>query len=229
MPAALALAALATLTLACASPGGVQYTSGRRAEVTPDGLHRIQTWGSMASRVYVRPEVDLHPYDKLILDPVVIRFALGSTRELAPQDVRRVEASFDEAFRGQLAKSAVYTLVTQPGSDVLRLTPELGDVVVTAPAQPATPDADVYVKQSGAVTLALVLSDSLSRTVLVRAYDRQTVGGPTDLAFRATPGANLANAKLVFQQWALRLRSGLDEVRALPPLRVEESATPEPL
>jgi len=212
------------LVLACASPGGIEYTSGRRAEVTPDGLHRIETWSSTASRVYVRPGADLHRYDKVMLEDVVVRYGMGTTRALDPQHLRKLEQTFQEVFRSELEKSAVYRLVGVPGPDVLRVVPELVDVVVTAPQQPATPDSDFYVQEAGAVTLALALTDSLSQTVLVRAYDREAVEGGSGLGYRVTPGANLANARLVFQQWAARLRSRLDSVRAIPPLPAEDAA-----
>jgi hypothetical protein len=218
------LLSYAVLALACTSPGEVQYTTGRQADVTPDGLHRIQTWGSMAARVYVKPGVDLSRYDKVMLDPVVVRFGLGTSRTLDANARSAVQKAFESEFRGQLGKSTVYTLVSEPGADVLRLTPELADVVVTAPRQPDTPDSDFYVQQTGAVTLALLVTDSLSHAVLVRAYDRQAVEDPSGLAYRSTPGANLANARLIFRQWASRIRGWLDQVRAIPPLPAGEAS-----
>ena len=71
--------------------------------------------------------------------------------------------------------------------------------------------------------MALALTDSQTQTVLVRAYDRQAVGNAGGFAYRDTPGANLANARMVFQQWAMRLRSWLDQVRAIPPLSAEDA------
>lgn len=220
---ALSALSCAALALACGGAGGVQYATGLQADVTPDGLHRIQTWASMASRVYVRPGVNLQGYDKVILDPVVVRYGMGTTRELDPKKLRAVEQTFQQVFRSELAKSTVYRLVSEPGPDVLRLIPELADVVITAPAQPSTPDSDYYVQQSAAVTLALALTDSLTQTVLVRAYDREAVGNPGGFAYRDSPGANLANARMVFQQWAMRLRGWLDQVRAIPPLPGEDA------
>jgi hypothetical protein len=217
------LTAFCCAALACAGGGGVQYTTGREAQATPDGLHRIQTWASMASRVYLRPGVNLQGYDKVILDPVVVRYGMGTTRELDPKKLSAVEQTFQQVFRSELAKSKVYRMVEEPGPDVLRLVPELVDVVISAPAQPSTPDSDYYVQQTAAVTLALALTDSTTQTVLVRAYDREAVGNPGGFAYRDTPGANLANARMVFQQWAMRLRGWLDQVRAIPPLPAEDA------
>jgi len=214
----LAALSYAALALACAGAGEVQYVDGGKGQATPDGLHRIRTWNSMASRVYLRPGVDLGHYDKVILDPVVIRYGLGTTRELDANKQRVVETAFQEVFRSQLEKSTVYRLTEEPGPDVLRIDAELLDVVITAPQQPTTPDSDFYVKQAGAMTIGLMVTDSLSRTVLARAYDRQAVGGAMGQGYRDTPGANLANARQVFQQWAIRLRTWLDQVRSIPPL-----------
>ena len=214
----------AALLGGCARSGEIRYATDGKADVSPDGLHRIHTWGGRQQRVYVKPGVELQRYDKVMLEPVVVRFSLASARVLDRDDVALVKKTFREVFEQQLAKSAVYTLVTEPGPDVLRVTPQLIDVVVTAPPRAATPDEMRIMESAGAVTLALELSDSRSHTVLVRAYDRRAVGGQTGMAYRDTAGANLAQARILFVQWAQRLRSWLDRVREIPPLPAEAAA-----
>ncbi len=204
--------------------GELQYESGRRARVSEDGLHSVKTWGGAAKHLYVRPGVDLKRYDQVMLEPVEMRFALNSPRTLAQHEVREVKASFQEIFEQEIAKSEVYTLVKQPGPRVLRATPHLVDIIVTAPARSATPDTQHIVESAGVVTLVLELSDSRSNAALVRAYDRRQVGSQGGLAYRDTAGADLARARLVFLQWAQRLRSWLDRVREIPPLPAEAAA-----
>ena len=104
---------------------------------------------------------------------------------------------------------------------MLRLTPELVDVVMTARSRSATPDEVLVIESAGAVTLALELSDARTHAMLVRAYDRRAIGSQTGLAYRDTAGANLAQARLVFIRWAQRLRGWLDRVREIPPLPAE--------
>ena len=217
----LALSMLAVLAGCAGAPGQIRYATGRDARVSEDGLHTIQTWAGMARRVYVKPGADLSTYDRVMLDPVVVRFSLISGRTLDRDKVALVEKTFQDIFEKELKKSTVYTLVSEPGPRVLRLTPQLVNVVVTAPPRPLTPDEQFVIQSAGAVTLELELSDSLSRAALVRAFDRREVGGQTGLAYRDTGGANLAQAQLVFIQWAQRLRSWLDSVREIPPLPAE--------
>ncbi|MDJ0852505.1 MAG: DUF3313 family protein [Myxococcota bacterium] len=213
---------LLVLLAACAgSPGEVRYTTGRRAEVSPDGLHRIETWGGRAQRVYVRPGADLHGYDQVLLERVVLRFSLLSAGSLDYRTVALVEKEFHQIFEDELRKSQVYTLASTPGPRVLRVTPQLVDIVVAAPQAPRTPDEQVVVETSGAVTLAIELADSRSNATLMRAYDRRQVGGQTGLVYRQLPGEDVARAKIVFRQWSQRLRSWLDSVREIPPLPAE--------
>lgn len=215
---------LLAILVGCAGGGEIQYSTGRQAGVSPDGLHLIDTWGGRGERVYVKPGVDLQPYDKVMLEPVVVRFGLTSARELDRDTVALVKKTFREIFERELAKSSVYTLVTEPGPDVLRLTPQLVDVVITAPRTPATPDETLVIQSAGAVTLALELSDSRSHAALVRAYDRRPIGGQGGTAYVDRAGANLAQARLVFLRWAQRLRGWLDRVREIPPLPAEAPA-----
>ena len=215
---------MVTMLAGCASPGEVRYATGRRAGVSPDGLHIIDTWGGRGQRVYVKPGVDLRPYDKVILEPVVVRFGLTSARTLDDDKVALVKKTFREIFQKELEKSEVHTLVTESGPDVLRVTPQLADLVITAPATPRTPDEQVIISSVGAVTLALELSDSRTHAVLVRAYDRRAIGGQTGGAYRESPGANLSEARLMFSRWAQRLRSWLDSVHEIPLLPADTHA-----
>lgn len=215
---------LALLAGCAGAPGEVRYATSRRAEVSPDGLHRIETWGGRAQRVYVRPGADLLGYDKILLETVVLRFSLLSAGSLDSQTMALVERTFHEIFEKELQKSQVYTLVSTPGPRVLRVTPQLVDIVVAAPQAPRTPDEQMVVESSGAVTLVIELADSRSNATLMRAYDRRSVGGHTGLAYRQLPGEDVAQARVVFRQWSQRLRSWLDSVREIPPLPAEPPA-----
>ncbi len=218
------LATLAVGVAGCASkPGEIHYATGRKAAVSPDGLHRVDTWGGRAERVYVRPGADLHGYDKVMLAPVVMRFSLRSAQTLDSKTVRLVEKTFQETLLQELAKSQIYTVVNVSGPGVLIVKPQLVDVVVTAPRVPATPDEQIVIQSAGAVTLALELADSRTNAALVRAFDRREVGDSTGLAYVNREGANLARARIVFANWARRLRDWLDTVREIPPLPVAES------
>ena len=214
------MAAVVMLVGGCASPGEIRYATGGRARESPDGLHAIETWGGRAQRVYVRPGVDLKQYDRVLLEPVVIRFGLASASTLDSHAEALVEQTFDKAFENELRNSTVHALVDEPGEGVLRVTPQLVDVVVAA-TPPSSPRDRLYVQSVGAVTLVLEVSDSRTHAVLVRAFDRRAIGGSGGTAFESSPARNLYEAEVVSAQWARRLRDWLDRVQEIPPLPAE--------
>jgi hypothetical protein len=204
----------------CASPGEIRYATGDRAGESPDGLRLVETWGGRAQRVYARPGVDLKQYDRVLLEPVVIRFSLASADTLDTHAEKIVAKTFDETFEKELRRSSVHALVDEPGEGVLRVTPQLVDVVVAA-TPPSSSRDRVYVESAGAVTLALEVSDSRTHAVLVRAFDRRAIGSEGGTAFESSATRNLYEAELVFAQWARRLRQSLDRVKEIPPLPAE--------
>lgn len=224
--AASALAALTATAAACAmGPRAVEYGEGREARVTADGLHEIQS--RTASHVFVRPGTDLGIYTEVMLDPVRIRYGPASVRHLAPHRMEMLEAAFRDAFVKQLEKSAAYTLVTTPGPQVLRIEPQIVDLDITAPADPAPSSrSSVYVSSSGTMTLLLDLSDSRTHQPLVRAASRRSIENPSGGAYETSPTQNLSDARIVFRHWALLLRQWLDSVRTIPPLPAESLPPP---
>lgn len=221
---AVLLAGLALLTTACRSPEP-RFTTGKSAEVTADGLHRAKA--RVAGVLYLRPGVDLKPYDRVMLQPVVLRFSRVHTLQRAgvPQTLDLVELrqQFEGIFREELDRSTVFRRVEEPGVGVLRVSAELHDLVVATP-DPETPDT-VLLQTPGHVTVLLELSDSLSHEVVLRASQRRKIepaprlqpssgvqGKPTT-AISSTPDALRA-----FRQWARLIREWLDEVREIPPL-----------
>ena len=210
---------MALIAAGCASPGEVRFRTGRRAAESHDGLHLIQTWGGSNQRAYARPGVDLRPYDRVMLDPVVVRFAINSERVPSAETVELMKRRFREIFLQALEASTVHALVDEPGEGVLRVSPQLTDIVLGA-GTPASPRERVYVNSVGAVTLALEVSDSRTHAVLVRAFDRRPIGSGSG-AFSVSAARNQYEAEVLFQRWAARLRGWLDQVREIPPLPAE--------
>ena len=73
---------LAAMT-GCASTPPPTVQSGPEAEVTIDGLHRVDN--SVMALAYVKPDLDLQPYTKLMLDPVSVAYQRdpGSRRSVS--------------------------------------------------------------------------------------------------------------------------------------------------
>ena len=195
----------AVLTIAVGCPMGpreIEYTAGRKAHVTADGLHRIDSRSS-ASNVFVKPGTDLSVYTAVMLDPVRIRYGRGSTRHLQSNRMETLEGHFRDAFLKELGKSEFYTLVTAPGPHVLRITAQIVDFVITDPEDTApSTQTDVFVDSSGAMTLILDATDSRTHEPLFRAASRQAVKDPTGHAYQSSPTKNLANARILFRHWA---------------------------
>lgn len=211
-------------TWACAmGPDHIEYAEGRQAEVTVDGLHRIRTRPD--SVVFVRPGVDLTRYDEVMLDPVRISYGRASVRHLDADRTRMLEETFRKAFEDELGKSDVYKLVTAPGPKVLRVTPRISGLDITAPQEPGSDTrTDVYVDSAGSMKLILDVADSVTHEALVRAAGEQVVGDPTGTMYETSGTENLSDARIVFRHWALLMRQWLDSVRDIPPLPAEPSS-----
>ncbi len=215
----------AAFALGCAPPppvDDIRYYGAGEPHTTADGLHRIKDPGGI---VFMKPGADLHRYNRVMLDTVRIRYKRGPGRHLTPKRHEQVKRRFREAFEGELRHSKVYTLTDAPGPDVLRVTPSLVDLVISAPEEPKG-RADTIVKEGAIVTLILELSDSVSHEPLIRAAQRRQVRNPANTAYVTSETANMAGARILFRHWAGLLRQVLDKVREIPPLpaTVAESA-----
>ena len=152
----------ATGVLACQSapaPGPVHWQTGRRAEVTPDGLHRIVTY--RVSSAWLRPGASFAGYRKVLIAPVSVAYktpprpvpaAGGDGRgnyPLSPTQLDRMRRMFREALEAEFAESA-FEVVAEPASDVLRVTIHVVDLEVNTP--PETGRNRVYVSVAGEMT-----------------------------------------------------------------------------
>jgi hypothetical protein len=103
-----------------------------------------------------------------------------------------------------------YTVVNEAGDDVLRVTPGIVNLYITAPDKMSAGRSRTYVASSGHMTLVAELRDSTTSKLIARAVDsvqgRQTQD--FQIANRAT---NIGGARTAIGEWARILRDGLDE------------------
>jgi hypothetical protein len=223
--AAAAAAALIYGASAYAAPKQPRIQSGPDAEVTHDGLYRVEK--SVMDAAWVKPDFDLTPYTKLMianagvaykkLDPVS-EFQARSETEFAVQEENkaRFEQILKEEFTEELEKIERYEIVTQPGPDVLLLVGGVIDVLSRVP-----PDIDsarfgrggVYLQSVGEATLVVELRDSLSGEVLARAADRRAAESP--FAFEANTVTVWAEVRRLAQTWASLLVKRLEEIEKI--------------
>ncbi|MFP6807149.1 MAG: DUF3313 family protein [Pseudomonadales bacterium] len=208
---------LATLVAGCQTAPSVQ--TGPNAEITFDGLHRVDN--SKMQYAWVKPDMDLTGYTKIRLVGAGIEYRNVRNSPGGTSRVRSSQTDFPvnakaramleelvrEVFLDELGKSKHYSLVNEEGPDVLEITGALLDVVSNVPPQ-AIGRTEVYLSRIGEITLVLEFRDSESNEILARGVDRR--GVDPVMAVRSTSVSSRGEVKRELRKWAVRLREGID-------------------
>lgn len=221
------VAALAGCASAASAPPTLQ--TGPNAEITVDGLHRVDN--SILQLAYASPDMDLRPYTEFMLDPVTVAYKKdpqGRTRStsvgagesnfaLSPSQMDRLKGIFQEEVVKAMTADSGYHITDAPGPNVLRVTAHLVDLIVqSADRQGRTSaflhevlwrgHADPRASESGRI---------LARVAERRDPTRNTSGGLTEVSSVFMR----ADATGLFRYWAELMRQRLDDVRAMGTLR----------
>src|SRR5262245_51244886 len=213
--------ALVLLLAGCAKTSAPPSVStGFEAEqLSFDGLPRVKS--PRFAGVWVRSDTDFSVYRKLMLLPAEIAY------KKAPVQSRETDAGFplDEAQKQRLAEMARtvflselvsrggWQIVETPGPDVLLVQGGLIDLVVHVPPGTAAARAEPSVSSLGAMTLVMQFYDSQTREILARVVDRRDIAASTGEKPAQADVSVPADLRRFFQEWAKRLREGLDTVR----------------
>jgi Protein of unknown function (DUF3313) len=227
------IAALASVTLTAsfsALSAAPRLQTGPDAEVSYDGLHRVDK--TVMSAAWVQPDLSVGGYDKLMLVEADFtykavnnegkRYVPGRSTDtqfyIKEEGRERVEREMRDAFVAELGKLQRYELVNEPGPGVLALVAGVYDIVsTTPPANTCTARCDIYLSRVGEATLVLELRDSLSDEVLARAVDRraaQTAGWPT----QANTVTVWSEVRRLASFWAQRVRTNLESFESVDDL-----------
>ncbi len=114
-----------------------------------------------------------------------------------------------EEFRAELAKSEKFTIVDEPGPDVLMIRGALLDVVSFVPDDTGASNVNICLSSVGEATLVLEIRDSISEAILVRAIDRRAAEDMFGM-FEANRVTNAAEVRRLVASWARALRTSLD-------------------
>jgi hypothetical protein len=219
------LATLAGALLFAGCTTTPEFQSGPDAEVTHDGLTRVDK--TVMDAVWAREDIDLTSYSKIKFDAVGIEYrpvkgpysgraGTGSTRrpmqdEFALDDKQKeqIAEEIGGAFLEELARSETFQLVEDSGPDVLTLHVGLLDVVSRVPPD-SVGRSIVLLESVGEATLVLELRDSMSDAIYVRAVDRRAAAGSFDNMTRSTPVSNRAEVRRLGRHWAGLIRNGLE-------------------
>lgn len=214
----LALAFLSLASGGCATPTPT-IDSGPNAEVTFDGLHEVQN--SAADKAWAMPDLDLSGYTKIKLQSAGIEYRPGGESgrgsmsrsssgpfEITVEQKARFQEIVGQILLEELGKSERFTLVKEPGPDVLLIRGALLDVVSYVPPEPMG-RSEIYLTEIGEVTLVLEIRDSITDAILVRVIDRDSIGddGMMRNSNRVT---NTSEVKQVIRRWTSTLRDRLD-------------------
>jgi hypothetical protein len=218
-------ATLAVALGATAAPKQPRIETGPDAEVTHDGLVRVQK--SVVDAAWVKPTLDLTPYKKLMvvsqgvafrkLEPVSDFQARSESQfPVKEENKERLSRELREAFERELGELERYEIVSSPGPDVLLLTGAVIDVVSNIP-----PDIDsarfgrggVYLTSVGGATLVIELRDSESGEILARAADGRAAESP--FAFEVNSVTAWTEVRRLASYWATLLRRRLEEIEKI--------------
>jgi len=213
------LAALA-LIVAGAIPS---LTSVQAADAPPtewDGLVRAQN--KQLDHVYILPGADFSGYKRVRLDKVEVSFdknwkpndsTRGVSGRLSDSDIERIRTTLADEFRkvfsDVLSKNG-YPLVDHDDEDVLRVSPAIFNLYITAPEKMTAGRSRTYTTNAGHMSLLVELRDSVTNQLLGRAVDN--VQGRETANFEITNSVtNLGAARNALTKWANILVKGLND------------------
>ena len=130
--------------------------------------------------------------------------------ELRPSELEHLQKIFREELGEELAERGV-EVVDAPAAGVIRLTPALVDVRLTAPLREDASVRKTFVKSIGDLTLEATLRDSTSNEVVGTIRDARRnvpISAAGDRGIRFTSTLYWSEVRHVFRSWA-RATAGL--------------------
>jgi hypothetical protein len=220
-PRRLFIVAVATAAVGCAPRPVIDYAGEAR-----DGLVPVRDSGMQEA--WIRPDVNLSRYRKVMLAPVEVQFRTlppGAGKSLnpsgdrefpiSPDDQARLVTVVTEVFREELGESRTLALTDQPGPEVLIIRAQLLDIISRVP--PEKPSTQTFVDEIGEATLVLELSDAESGATLVRATDRRAAdgghgGSVEDELVRGNSVVAWSEVRRATRRWAAAVTRRIDQL-----------------
>lgn len=209
--------------------------AGARGQTTASGeADLVRVPSSRVDVLSIAPGASIGLYGKLLVDPVGVTYERDWNLRHPEVDTKNaaklrgfVSASFTDVLVHELQRPSAYTIVSEPGADVLRVHAQIVDLDIAAPSLPAPVNKNRYVLSAGEMTLLLELYDSRTGALLARAVDRKR-GRETGTLQIANADTNAADLRRAFAAWAAALRDGLDAARAEPATKGPRSSEAPP-
>lgn len=211
---------MAVISLAaCTSTPTVQQ--GAEAEVTYDGLHRVNNTAS--DKVWIKPDIDLSRYDQIMFESAGIQYAHPDAKSrydrnadsfpLSEAQKDSLQENVREVFAQELQKLENYTFTDAPGPGVLEVIIGLMDVTSKIPEERFSGRSDIYLADLGSAVLIVELRDSRTEESLARVVDQEAI--EPVVARESNPASNQMEVRRYARMWASRLTNALDELHNL--------------
>ncbi len=187
-----------------------------------DGLQKINIKG--IDMAYALPGATLSGYSKVMIDPIGVRFhkswkptVAGSTRSVPSSEQQKIRDNVAkivyDAFVEELKKGG-YSVVTEPGPDVLLVRAAIVNLYITAPDVMTPGRTKVYTVSAGEMTLLAELADSETGEIIARVLDRFQSRATGN--FQVSSGVfNVGEARSGASSWAKILRGELDKAKTI--------------
>jgi len=213
--------ATAVLIAGCATPAAPTVQTGPDAEITHDGLHRMDN--SQSELAWARPDFDVSKYSKILLVSSGFEYRVATNQGRTSAERNRggpyvidaatrekFETMVNEVFQEELDKIQNWEFVTEPGPDVMILRGALLDIFSDVPPDNLGARSSTFVSAVGQATLVLELRDSETNTVLARSIDRRWAERPGGQMMESNSVTNSAEVRRLMRMWASRLAESLD-------------------
>ena len=200
-----------------------------------DGL--VQVKSKKLDAVFLLPGEDFRAYTKVMIDPAEVAFAKnwmrdinsqqhGLSRRVTQEDADEIMAAartnFADVFAEEFLKGG-YKVVQSPGPDVLRLSPGIINLYVTAPDTMSAGRTRTFTVESGSATLFIEVRDSTTGALMARVADSRATRASARLSY-SNSVTNLADFRDLFRQWAKISVTGMDHLKELSPVPAELEA-----
>ncbi len=219
------LTAVGTVTLLAACTATPEIQTGDDAEVILGGLHKVDN--ARTDMAYVDPSADFSKYDKILLMPlgvdnveIIQPDTSGSMYrnrnknwELTDSDKDKLQQVYREAMVKQLDTKGGYSIVTEPGDDVLQIQASLIAIAPSAPKDDGMSRgagrSRVYTEGAGSLAVMVAFGDSETGDVLALMKDSRS---STSFWGANNSVTNMSDVRNMFSSWAIQIRKRLDEV-----------------
>lgn len=215
---------MATLGLTACSSEPASLQQGPDAEVTKEGLVRVDH--SKLDLSYVRPDVNWGKYTKLYFEPVKVTNdhpadykppkidrraeGLNATYDLPEETLVKMSEQFLLTVKEVFNSDQPFELVTQQGPNTLVVEVAVTDIRLSAPIESSRRSYNsmgrTYTENSGSMMLLAVIKDGETGKVLAKAADR---GEGFNQWSQNTQVFNWGDVKTVYRHWVNDFKNAL--------------------